>query len=81
MREIISEVVKKYEYCPKYKVMYRQYGHVPPKNVNDLNPCEVVYVDMIGPWRAIINNFEYQFTAVIIKYIVVFTTQCVGWIL
>ena len=43
---------------------YQYYGHVPPKNIRNLSPWEEVHVDMIGPWKAIINNFEYQFRAV-----------------
>ena len=40
-----------------------KYGHVPPKQIRHLQPWEEEAVDMIGPWRITINNFEYQFRA------------------
>ena len=58
------DVIRKCGYCQKYKVHHKPYGHLPPKNVSHVQPWDKVYVDMIGPWKVIINNFEYQFRAV-----------------
>ena len=55
---------KKCSFYQKYKPINRQYGHLPPKNVQHLDPWDEVHVDMIEPWKAIINKFEYQFRAV-----------------
>ena len=35
-----------------------------PKIYSNLNLWEEVHVDMIGPWKITINQFEYQFKAV-----------------
>ena len=32
--------------------------------MQQLEPWEEVHVDMIGPWKITINQFEYQFNAV-----------------
>ena len=60
---MVANVVKHCEQCQRYEVIHRHYGYAPPKNIKCLNPWEEVHVDMIGPWKAIINNFEYQFRA------------------
>ena len=57
-------VIKKCNYCQKYKIHHKPYGHLPPKNVSHIQPWDEVHVDMIGPWKVVINNFEYQFRAV-----------------
>ena len=43
---------------------HNQYGHLPPKNVQHLNPWDDVHVEMIGHWKIIINKIEYQIRAV-----------------
>ena len=65
------KVVSKCNYCQRCKSNNRQYGHPPPKNVQQLETWEEVYVDMIGPWKITINQFEYQFKAVPCIYAVV----------
>ena len=35
-----------------------------PKNIGHVQPWDEVHVDTIGPWKVVINNFEYQFRAV-----------------
>ena len=64
MKTMISEVVRKCPYCQKYKTVHQQFGHLPPKNIQHLQPLDEVHVDMIGPWKATINKFEYHFRAV-----------------
>ena len=58
------KIIRKYEYFQKYKTHHKPYGHLPPKNVSQVQPWDEVPVDMIGPWKIIVNNFEYQFRAV-----------------
>ena len=48
-------------YC--YIKQNQKYGHVAPKQVHYLNPWDEVCVDMIGPWKVTINQFEYTFRA------------------
>ena len=38
---------------------------MPPEQIKHLSPWEEVSVDMIGPWKDIINKFEYLFRALI----------------
>ncbi len=59
----ITKYVKQCQFCQRYNKQTQKYGHVPPKNVLHLNPWDEVCVDMIGPWKITINNFEYQFRA------------------
>ena len=58
------DVIRKCDYCQKYKIQHKPYGNLPPKNVSHVQPWDEVHVDMIGPWKVIVNNFEYQFRAV-----------------
>ena len=58
------DVLRKCQYCQKYKVHHKLYVHLPPTNFNHLSPWDEVHVDMIGPWKVSINDFEYQFRAV-----------------
>ena len=58
------EIVQKCPFSQTYKINHRPYGHLSPKNVQHLNPWDEVHVDMIGPWKVIINNLKYQFKAV-----------------
>ena len=61
MTKTITEFVKKCDFCQRYNEQTIKYGHVPPKQVKHLSPWEEISVDMIGPWKVTINNFEYQF--------------------
>ena len=61
---MVMDVVRKCDYCQKYKVHHKPYGHLPPKNVSHVQLWEEVHVDMIGQWKVIVNNFEYQLRAV-----------------
>ena len=63
MTRTITEFVKKCNFCQRFNKQTFKYGHVPPKQVKHLNPWEEISVDMIGPWKVTINNFEYQFRA------------------
>ena len=58
MKELITHHVKGCSFCQKYKSLNRQYGHLPPKNVQHLEPWDEVHVDMIGPWKVTINQFK-----------------------
>ena len=71
MKQMIMEVVRKCPYCQKYKTVYQQFGHLPPKNIQYLSPWDEVHVDMTGPWKVTINKFEYQFRAVTCIYAII----------
>ena len=64
MKQMIMEVVRKCPYWQKCKTVHRQFGHLPPKNIQHHSPLDEVHVDMIGAWKVTINKFEYQFRAV-----------------
>ena len=64
MKRMIEEVLKRCLFCQRHKTIHKHYGHLPPKNIKEINPWDEVHVDMIGPWKVVINNFEYQFRAV-----------------
>ena len=38
MKELITYHIKGCKFCQKYKPLNRQYGHLPPKNVQHLEP-------------------------------------------
>ena len=63
MKSLIEDTVKIYLFCQKYKIYHRYYGHLPPKNVQHLNPWDKIHVDIV-PWKIIINKFVHQFRAV-----------------
>ncbi len=63
MTQTITEFVKKCIHCQRYNKHNQKYGHVPPKQVHQLNHWDEVCVDMIGPWKIKINQFEYTFRA------------------
>ena len=63
MTKINTEFIKKCEFCQRYNKQTVKYGHVPPKQVKHSSLWEEISVDMIGPWKITINNFEYQFRA------------------
>ena len=64
MKEMVMDVLRKCDFCQRYKIHHKPYGHLPPKNVSHVHPWDEVHVDMIGPWKVIVNNFEYQFRAI-----------------
>ena len=64
MKDMIINVVRKCNYCQKNKIHHKSYGHFPPNNLSHVQPWDEVHVDMIGPWKVVINNFEYPFRAV-----------------
>ena len=45
-------------YCQKDNKQTQKYGHIPPKDVQHLQPWDEVCVDMIGPWKVTINSVE-----------------------
>ena len=50
--------------CQIYnKHNYSKYDHLPYNEVNHLNPWDEVCINMIGPWKVIIDNFENVFRA------------------
>ena len=59
MKTLIEDVIRKYPLYQRHKVNHRQYNHLPPKNIKDLNPWDEVHADMVGPWKMVINKFEY----------------------
>ena len=63
MNQMITDYVKKCPLCQKYNKQTQKYGFIPPKQVEHLHPWDEVCVDMIGPWKIIINQFEYYFRA------------------
>ena len=63
MTKQVTQFVQHCEYCQRFNKQTVKYGHVPPKQIKHLQPWEEVAVNMIGPWRITINNFEYQFRA------------------
>ena len=64
MKDMDMDVIRKYNFCQRYKIHHKPFGHLPPKNVSHVHPWDDVHVDMIGSWKVIVNNFEYQFRAV-----------------
>ena len=46
IKEMVMNVLRKCQYCQKYKVHPKPYGHLPPKNVNHLSPWDEVHVDI-----------------------------------
>ena len=65
METKIAEFVRCCEYCQRFKTVHRQYGELPPKDIQNKEPWEEVDCDTIGPWIAKINNFEYKENKVI----------------
>ena len=63
MKQMISDYVQKCPYCQRYNKQNQKYGQVPPKNIEHLQPWDEVCVDLIGPWKVVINQFEYFFRA------------------
>ena len=63
MTKQVTQFVQCCEYCQRFNKQTVQYGHVPPKQIRHLQPWEEVDVDVIGPRRITIYNFEYQFRA------------------
>ena len=55
----INNNIKLYFY-QKCKINNKVYGHLHPKNIQHLCPWDELHVDMVGPWKVIIDNFEYQ---------------------
>ena len=60
---MITEFVKKCDYCQRFNKQTQEYGHVPTKQVEHLYPWDKVCVDIICPWTVKINRFECQFRA------------------
>ena len=50
MKTQIRDFCKRCSVCQRGKKRKRKYGHLPPKNVDDLVPWETVHVDLIGPY-------------------------------
>ena len=63
MTQKIQQFVQACPYCQRYNKQTVKYGHLPPKQIKHLAPWDEVCVDMIGPWKISINQFEYQFHA------------------
>ena len=63
MTKQVIQFVQRCEYCQRFNKQTVKKGHVPPKQIRHLQPREEVAVDIIGPWKIVINNFEYQFRA------------------
>ena len=61
---MIEEVIKRCPFYQRHKTIHKHYGHLPPKNIKEINPWDEVHVYMIGPWKVVINNFEHQIRAV-----------------
>ena len=59
MKDMVMDVIRKCDCCQKYKFHHKPYGHLPPKNVSHVQPWDEVHVYMIGPWKVIVNNFDY----------------------
>ena len=63
MSDKIAQVVRICEYWQQYKRINCHYTQVSPKNVLDINPWDVVAIDMIGPWKVRILDIDYIFLA------------------
>ena len=63
MLKTITSFVRQCPYCQRYNKQVHKYGHVPPKEIQQLQPWDEVCVDMIGPWTVKIKNVEYKFRA------------------
>ena len=63
MQKFISQFVQKCEYCQRYNKHIIKYEQLPPKQVKNIEPWEEVQVDMFGPWKVTIDQFEYEFSA------------------
>ena len=48
--------------CHQWKGLGQGYGHLPARNVLS-TPWDEVAVDLIGPWRIIVDGTEYEFNA------------------
>ena len=42
--------------CEQFKNINNIYGHMPPKNIAELKPWDLVHVDLIGPYRKSIRK-------------------------
>ena len=63
MQEFIAQFVQQCEYYQRCNKQVIKYGQLPPKQVKNIEPWREVHIDMIGPWRVTINQFEYEFRA------------------
>ena len=68
MGQFIIEHVRKRKYCQRCNKQTQKYDHLPPKNIDHLKPWDEVRVDLIGPWKVVINQFEYYFRALACIY-------------
>ena len=64
MKLMIEQAIKKCSFYQRNKIVHKQYTYLPPKSIQHLTPWDEVHVDMIKPWKIVINKLEYQFRAV-----------------
>ena len=60
---MIQQYVQRCEFCQRYNKQNIKYGQVPSKQVKHLEHWDEVHIDLIGPWKVSINQFEYEFRA------------------
>ena len=44
--------------CQQFKKRKNIYGHLPPKNISELKPWDLVHVDLIGPYSKSIRHHK-----------------------
>ena len=49
LKEDVRKVIKTCDQCQRLKKLQKKYGHVPPKEA-EVNPWEILQVDLVGPY-------------------------------
>jgi hypothetical protein len=62
---VTEEVTRNCNICQRQKLPRPQYGHLPPRE-GALLPWEEVALDLIGPWKVLLENESYNFDALTI---------------
>jgi hypothetical protein len=61
-----ENIIRNCPTCQQHKTRHRQYGYLPPRQVN-ANPWAEINVDLIGPWNLVLQNkVELEFRALTI---------------
>ena len=62
LKSMIERVISSYHVSRKNKLHSPGYGYLPPKT-SPFTPSQEVHVDLIGPWKVIVNNTKIIFDA------------------
>ena len=50
--------------CQQFKNRKTLYGHLPPKNITELKPWDLVHVDVIAPYSKSIRQYKPDSTSI-----------------